>query len=215
MELSVLKIDGTATGRNIKLEESIYGIEPNDTVIYEAVRAYMANQRQGNAKVKGRNEVRGGGKKAFKQKGTGGARRGSLRSPLLKGGGTVHGPKPHDYNVYMNKKQKQLARKSALAYKAKDNAIIVVEDFNFDEPKTKRFDAMLTALNVNGKKVLLLTNGTLVNVYKSGRNLPKVAILEANKPSTYEILHADVLLIQESAISEIEKNLNKAQGVLA
>ena len=215
MELSVLKIDGTATGRNIKLDETIYGIEPNDTVIYEAVRAYMANQRQGTAKVKGRSEVRGGGKKAFRQKGTGGARRGTLRSPLLKGGGTVHGPQPRDYNVYMNKKQKQLARKSALAYKANDNAIIVIEDFNFETPKTKSFNALLSALNVDGKKVLLLTNGTQLNVYKSGRNLPKVAILEANKPSTYEILHADVLLIQEGAVSAIEKNFKTAQEVEA
>jgi large subunit ribosomal protein L4 len=215
MELSVLKIDGTTTGRNIKLDDSIYGIEPNDTVIYEAVRAYMANQRQGTAKVKGRSEVRGGGKKAFRQKGTGGARRGTMRSPLLKGGGKVHGPQPRDYNVYMNKKQKQLARKSALAYKAKDNAIIVVEDFSFDVPKTKSFNTLLSALNVAGKKVLLLTNGTQINVYKSGRNLPKVAILEANKPSTYEILHADVLLIQEGAVTAIEKNFKTVQEVEA
>lgn len=208
MEVSIKKIDGTATGRTVALNDAIYGIEPNDTVIYEAVRSYLANQRQGTASTKGRNEVRGGGRKAFRQKGTGGARRGSLRSPLLKGGGTVHGPKPRDYVVGLNKKQKQLARRSALTYKAREEAIVVVEDFNFDEPKTSRFQALLKALALNDKKVLLLTNGTQINVYKSGRNIPKVAILEANKPSTYEILHADVLVIQEGALAEIENNLN-------
>jgi large subunit ribosomal protein L4 len=213
MELSVYKIDGSTSGRSITLNDAIYSIEPNDTVIYEAVRSYMANQRQGTAKIKGRSEVRGGGKKAFRQKGTGGARRGSMRSPLLKGGGKVHGPQPRDYNVEMNKKQKQLARKSAFSYKAKDNAIMVVEDFNFDIPKTKKFIDILSALKIEGKKVLLLTGGKQENVYKSGRNLPKIDILEANKPSTYEILHADVLLIQESAVSEIEKTFNSTAEV--
>jgi large subunit ribosomal protein L4 len=215
MEISVYKIDGSTSGRNIKLADSIYSIEPNDTVIYEAVRSFMANQRQGTAKIKGRSEVSGGGKKAFRQKGTGGARRGSMRSPLLKGGGKVHGPQPRDYYVGMNKKQKQLARKSALSYKAKDNAILVVEDFNFDVPKTKKFIDILSALKIQDKKVLVLTGGKQENVYKSGRNLPKIAILEANKPSTYEILHADVLLIQESAVSEIEKTFNTAMEVEA
>jgi large subunit ribosomal protein L4 len=215
MEISVYKIDGSTSGRNITLDDAIYSIEPNDTVIYEAVRSFMANQRQGTAKIKGRSEVSGGGKKAFRQKGTGGARRGSMRSPLLKGGGKVHGPQPRDYYVGMNKKQKQLARKSALSYKAKDNAILVVEDFNFDVPKTKKFIDILSALKIQDKKVLLLTGGKQDNVYKSGRNLPKISVLEANKPSTYEILHADVLLIQESAISEIEKTFNAAKEVEA
>lgn len=215
MEISVYKIDGSTSGRNITLDDAIYSIEPNDTVIYEAVRSFMANQRQGTAKIKGRSEVSGGGKKAFRQKGTGGARRGSMRSPLLKGGGKVHGPQPRDYYVGMNKKQKQLARKSALSYKAKDNAILVVEDFNFDVPKTKKFIDILSALKIQDKKVLLLTGGKQDNVYKSGRNLPKISVLEANKPSTYEILHADVLLIQESAVSEIEKTFNAAKEVEA
>jgi len=215
MEISVYKIDGSTSGRNITLDDAIYSIEPNDTVIYEAVRSFMANQRQGTAKIKGRSEVSGGGKKAFRQKGTGGARRGSMRSPLLKGGGKVHGPQPRDYYVGMNKKQKQLARKSALSYKAKDNAILVVEDFNFDVPKTKKFIDILSALKIQDKKVLLLTGGKQDNVYKSGRNLPKISVLEANKPSTYEILHADVLLIQESAISEIEKTFNAVKEVEA
>lgn len=207
MEVSIVKIDGTASGRNIKLADEIYGIEPNDTVIFEAVRSYLANQRQGTASTKGRSQVRGGGKKAFRQKGTGGARRGSLRSPLLKGGGTIHGPKPHEYRVGLNKKQKQLARRSALSYKAKDGAIIVVEDFSFEVPKTAKFSGILNALKINDKKVLLLTGAVNTNVYKSGRNIPAVSILEATKPSTYEILHADILVIQESAVQEIENNL--------
>ncbi len=208
MEVSIKKIDGTPAGRNITLSDAIFAIEPNDSVIYEAVRSFLANQRQGTASTKGRNEVRGGGRKAFRQKGTGGARRGSLRSPLLKGGGTVHGPKPRDYKVGLNKKQKQLARRSALTYKAREEAIVVVEDFNFEVPKTARFQELLKALSLNDKKVLLLTNGTQINVYKSGRNIPKVSILEANKPSTYEILHAEILVIQESAVAELEKTLN-------
>jgi large subunit ribosomal protein L4 len=215
MELSILKTDGTTTGRNIELDDTVFGIEPNDTVIYEAVRSYLANQRQGTASTKGRSEVRGGGRKAFRQKGTGGARRGTMRSPLLKGGGTVHGPEPRDYMVRMTKKQKQLARRSALSYKAKDSGIVVVEDFNYDVPKTKNFVSMLSALKLDGKKVLVITNGTQLNVYKAGRNLPKVAILEATKPSTYEILHADVLLIQESALAAIENNLNGVREVEA
>ena len=215
MELSILKTDGTTTGRNIELDDTVFGIEPNDTVIYEAVRSYLANQRQGTASTKGRSEVRGGGRKAFRQKGTGGARRGTMRSPLLKGGGTVHGPEPRDYMVRMTKKQKQLARRSALSYKAKDSGIVVVEDFNYDVPKTKNFVSMLSALKLDGKKVLVITNGTQLNVYKAGRNLPKVAILEATKPSTYEILHADVLLIQESALAAIENNLNGVREIEA
>jgi len=135
MEINILKQDGSDSGRKIVLNEAIFGIEPNDTVIYEDIRSYLANQRQGTAKVKGRSEVRGGGKKAFRQKGTGGARRGSLRSPLLPGGGTSHGPQPRDYVVRLNRKARNLARKSALSYKIKDNKIVVVEDLSFTEPK--------------------------------------------------------------------------------
>lgn len=207
MELKILKQDGSDSGRKAVLSDKIFAIEPNDTVIYEDVRSYLANQRQGTAKVKGRSEVRGGGKKAFRQKGTGGARRGSLRSPLLKGGGTLHGPQPRDYVVRLNKKQRNLARRSALAYKAQDNALVVVEDLNFTEPKTAKLVAFLKALNLANDKVLLLTPETNLAIYKSGRNIKKVAVLEANKPSTYEIVNASKVVILESALPVLERSL--------
>ncbi len=214
MKVNVLKLNGTESGTTVELNDSIFQIEPNDALVYEDIRSYTAAQRQGTAKTKGRTEVRGGGKKAFKQKGTGGARRGSLRSPLLKGGGTVFGPEPRDYVVRLTKKMKQIARKSALTYKANENAIIVVEDFNFEAPKTKEMIQIIDALKLDGKKVLLLTNGEGKNVYLSSRNLPKVSTLEANKPSTYEIVHADVLVIQQSAIETLEGTFT-TQGVEA
>jgi large subunit ribosomal protein L4 len=155
MKLNVLKIDGTDSGKTIELREDVFNIAPHDQLIYEDVRSYLAAQRQGTAKTKGRTQVRGGGKKAFRQKGTGGARRGSLRSPLLKGGGTVFGPKPRDYSVRLTKKMKQLARKSALTYKAIENSIIIVEDFTFDVPKTKEMIAVINALNLSGKKSIV------------------------------------------------------------
>jgi len=207
MEINILKQDGSDSGRKIVLNEAIFGIEPNDTVIYEDIRSYLANQRQGTAKVKGRSEVRGGGKKAFRQKGTGGARRGSLRSPLLPGGGTSHGPQPRDYVVRLNRKARNLARKSALSYKIKDNKIVVVEDLSFTEPKTANLIAVLKSLNLSDNKVLILTPGTDMNVFKSGRNLRKVAVLEANKPSTYEIINAGTVVLLESALSVLENSL--------
>ncbi len=207
MELKILKQDGSDSGRKAVLNDTIFAIEPNDTVIYEDVRSYLANQRQGTAKVKGRSEVSGGGKKAFRQKGTGGARRGSLRSPLLKGGGTLHGPQPRDYVVRLNKKQRNLARRSALAYKAQDNAIVVVEDLSFAEPKTANLVSVLKALNLTNDKVLILTPGTDLAIYKSGRNVKKVAVLEANKPSTYEIVNAVKVVVLESALPVLEQSL--------
>jgi large subunit ribosomal protein L4 len=207
MEINILKQDGSDSGRKIVLNDTIFGIEPNDTVIYEDIRSYLANQRQGTAKVKGRSEVRGGGKKAFRQKGTGGARRGSLRSPLLPGGGTSHGPQPRDYVVRLNRKARNLARKSALSYKVKDNNIVVIEDLNFAEPKTSSLTSVLKSLNLTDNKVLILTPGTDVNVFKSGRNLKKVAVLEANKPSTYEIINAGTVVLLESALSVLETSL--------
>jgi large subunit ribosomal protein L4 len=207
MEINILKQDGSDSGRKIVLNEAIFGIEPNDTVIYEDIRSYLANQRQGTAKVKGRSEVRGGGKKAFRQKGTGGARRGSLRSPLLPGGGTSHGPQPRDYVVRLNRKARNLARKSALSYKIKDNKIVVVEDLSFAAPKTADLLAVLKSLNLSDNKVLILTPGTDMNVFKSGRNLKKVAVLEANKPSTYEIINAGIVVLLESALSVLESSL--------
>lgn len=215
MKLNVLKIDGTDSGKTVELREDVFNIAPHDQLIYEDVRSYMAAQRQGTASTKGRTQVRGGGKKAFRQKGTGGARRGSLRSPLLKGGGTVFGPKPRDYSVRLTKKMKQLARKSALTYKAIENSIIVVEDFTFDVPKTKEMIAVINALNLNGKKVLLLTSTTDRNVYKSSGNLPKVSTLEAYKPSTYEIVNTDVIVVQESALDKLQGSFTVNDEVAA
>lgn len=214
MKVNVLKLDGTDSGSTVELNDSIFQIEPNDQLMYEDIRSYTAAQRQGTAKTKGRTEVSGGGKKAFRQKGTGGARRGSLRSPLLKGGGTVFGPEPRDYVVRLTKKMKQIARKSALSYKAQENAVIVIEDISIDTPKTKDMIKLINTLKLNDKKVLLLTPGADKNVYLSSRNIPKVSALEANKPSTYEIVHADVLVIQKSAIETLEGSF-KTQGVEA
>lgn len=215
MKLNILKTDGTESGRSVELPESVFAIEPRDTLVYEDVRAYLAHQRQGTAKTKGRTEVRGGGKKAFRQKGTGGARRGTLRSPLLKGGGTVFGPRPRVYTIRLTKKMKELARKSAFTYKAKDNAVVVVEDFTFEAPKTSSLLAVLKNLKLEGKKVLLLTGGTDLNLYKSGRNIPGVSVLEAYKPSTYEVLHADFVLLTESGLDALTSVLNKNEEAAA
>ncbi|MEW6507471.1 MAG: 50S ribosomal protein L4 [Bacteroidota bacterium] len=204
MKLEVLKTDGTKSGENVELSKDIFEIEPNDHVLYLAVKAYLANQRQGTHKVKEKNEVRGGGKKPWRQKGRGGARAGSTRSPLWVGGGSIFGPKPRDYREKLNKKVVSLARKSALSYKAKANQIIVVEDFNFESPKTKEFSKILNALQLKGKKTLLLTNGTLENVYKSGRNIERINILEANKASAYELLNNQILVMQKSAVNLLE-----------
>jgi large subunit ribosomal protein L4 len=208
MKLEVYKQDGTKTGESIELAENIFSIEPNDHVLYLAVKAYLANQRQGTHKAKERSEVRGGGKKPWKQKGRGGARAGTTRSPLWVGGGTIFGPKPHSYRQKLNKKVVSLARKSALSYKAKANQIVIVEDFNFDGPKTKSFVSILDALKVKGKRTLFLTAGLQSNVYKSGRNVPKVNILEANKASAYDLLNNQVLLLQKSAVNLLESTIN-------
>jgi len=208
MKLEVYKQDGTKSGETVELSKEIFEIEPNDHVIYLAVKAYLANQRQGTHKAKERSEVSGGGKKPWKQKGRGGARAGTTRSPLWIGGGSIFGPKPRDYRQKLNKKVLALARKSALSYKAKANQILVVEDFNFDGPKTKDFVSILNALKVKGKRTLLLTNGTQENVYKSGRNVPKMNILEANKASAYDLLNNQVLVLQKSAVSLLESSIN-------
>ncbi|WP_069133479.1 50S ribosomal protein L4 [Rhodohalobacter halophilus] len=207
MELSILKTDGTSSSKKAQLSDSIFAIEPNETVLYEDVRRILANGRQGTAKTKERGEVRGGGKKAYKQKGTGMARRGSIRSPLLKGGGTVFGPKPRTYTVNLSKKAKRLARKSALSLKVNEESILVVEDFSYDAPKTKQVAELLTALKVDGKKVLLLTPDADRNIFISARNIPGVNVLEANQPSTYDIMKADVVVVQESAIPVLENSI--------
>lgn len=215
MKLDILKLDGTSSGEQIELADDIFSIEPNDHAIYLSVKAYLANQRQGTSKSKERGEVSGGGKKPWKQKGRGGARAGTTRSPLWVGGGTIFGPRPRDYRQDLPKKVKKLARKSALSYKAKDSQLVIVEDFNLDTPKTKDFIKILDALKVNGKKVLVLTNAYNKSVYLSGRNIPKVNILEAAKASTYDILNNQVLVLQRSAVDVIAKSFSSKQEELA
>ena len=214
MTIDVYKIDGSLAEEKINLSDDIFAIEPNDHAIYLDVKAYLANQRQGTHKAKERGEVSGGGKKPWRQKGRGGARAGTIRSPLWVGGGTIFGPRPRDYRQKLPKKVKQLARKSALSYKVKNNQLVVVEDFTFENPKTKEFLNVLNNLKINGKKVLLLTTDYNSVVYKSGRNIPKIQILEASKASTYDILNNQILLLQKGAVDVIEKNLlNKKEVV--
>jgi large subunit ribosomal protein L4 len=208
MKLDIYKIDGTKSGKKIDLADSVFGIEPNDHAIYLSVKAYLANQRQGTHKAKERKEVRGGGRKPWRQKGRGTARAGTTRSPLWVGGGTIFGPRPRNYRQELPKKVKRLARKSALSYKAKDKQLMVVEDFLFEAPKTKEFAELLQALNSDGKKVLLLTGKTDNIVYRSGRNIPKVKVLEADKASTYDILNNQVLIMQKSAVEAIDNTFS-------
>jgi large subunit ribosomal protein L4 len=208
MKFDVYKTDGSKTNEKIELSKDIFGIEPNDHVIYLAVKAHLANRRQGTHKAKERSEVRGGGKKPWRQKGRGGARAGTIRSPLWVGGGTIFGPRPRSYREKLNKKVISLARKSALSMKAGAKQIVVVEDFNFDTPKTKDFVNIMEALKLTGKKTLLLTSSTQINVYKSGRNIPKVSICEANRASTYDLVNNQVLLIQKSAVEALVSTFN-------
>ncbi|NWF88146.1 MAG: 50S ribosomal protein L4 [Ignavibacteriaceae bacterium] len=214
MKIDILKIDGNPSGKQCDLRDDIFGIEPNDHVLYLSVKSYLANQRQGTHKSKERGEVSGGGKKPWKQKGRGGARAGTSRSPLWVGGGTIFGPKPRDYREDLPKKVLKLARKSALSLKVKANQLMVVEDFNFEAPKTKDFAKMLSDLKIKGKKTLLLTNGNLTTVFKSGRNIPKVKILEADKASTYDIVNNQILLVQQGGVELINKSfgINEASN---
>ena len=191
------------------MNESIFGIEPNDHVIYLDVKQYLANQRQGTAKAKERSEVSGSTRKLIRQKGSGGARRGDVKSPVLVGGGRVFGPKPRDYGFKLNKKVKLLARKSALSYKAQENAIIVVEDFDFDAPKTKDFVNFTKNLKVEGKKTLLLLPEVNKNVYLSARNLQRSEVMTATALNTYKVLDADVLVVTEKSLEAIDGILNK------
>ncbi len=207
MEVSVLKINGQETGRKVALNEAVFGIEPNDHVIYLDVKQYLANQRQGNAKSKERSEMSGSTRKLGRQKGGGGARHGDINSPVLVGGGRVFGPKPRDYSFKLNKKVKTLARKSALAYKAQENAVVVVEDFSFEAPKTKEFVNIAKNLKVDGKKVLLVLPDADKNVYLSARNLQKAEVLEARNINTYKVLDADVLVVTENSLKAIDEIL--------
>lgn len=198
MQLDVLNIKGQKTGRSVELPDDIFGIEPNDHVIYLAVKQFLAAQRQGTHKVKTRLEVKGSSKKLHRQKGTGGSRKGNLRNPLYKGGGTIFGPKPRDYDFKLNRKVKDLAKVSALAYKAKENAIVIVEDLNFEAPKTKTFVEALKALNINEKKALVILPEYNDNVYLSLRNIPKVNGTLIADMNTYDLVNANVLVMTET-----------------
>ena len=209
MEASVLNINGQETGRKVVLNDAIYAIEPNDHVLYLDVKQYLANQRQGNAKSKERSEISGSTRKLGRQKGGGGARHGDINSPLLRGGARVFGPTPRDYGFKLNKKVKALARKSALTYKAQENAIVVVEDFNMDAPKTKEFVAIAKNLKIDGKKALFLMSDTNNNVYLSARNLQGSEVIEASKLNTYKVMNADVVVITEKSLETIDGILNK------
>lgn len=209
MEVSVLNINGQETGRKVTLNESIFGIEPNDHVLYLDVKQYLANQRQGTAKTKERSELSGSTRKLGRQKGGGGARRGDINSPVLVGGARVFGPKPRDYGFKLNKKVKQLARKSALSYKAQENSIVVVEDFNLDVPKTKDFINIAKNLKVDGRKTLLVLPEVNKNVYLSARNLQQAEVMTASTLNTYKVLNADVLIMTENSLKAIDEILIK------
>ena len=209
MEVSVLNRNGEDTGRKVALNESIFGIEPNDHAIYLDVKLYLASQRQGTAKTKERSELSGSTRKLGRQKGGGGARRGDINSPVLVGGARVFGPTPRDYSFKLNKKVKQLARRSALSYKANEGAIIVVEDFTFDSPKTKTFLEMGEKLKINDKKALVVLSGVDKNVYLSARNIQSAKVIMASQLNTYNVLDASVLVVTESALNSIDAVLTK------
>ena len=209
MEVSVLNINGQETGRKVVLNDAIFGIEPNDHVLYLDVKQYLANQRQGTAKSKERSEMSGSTRKLGRQKGGGGARRGDINSPVLVGGARVFGPKPRDYSFKLNKKVKVLARKSALSYKAKENAIIVVEDFEMAAPKTKGYVNIVNNLQLEGRKSLLLLPNVNKNVYLSARNLQRSEVMTASALNAYKVLNADVLVITEKSLEAIDGILNK------
>lgn len=212
MEVNVYNIKGEDTGRKVTLNESIFGIEPNDHAIYLDVKQFMANKRQGTHKAKERNEVSGSTRKLGKQKGGGGARRGDIKSPLLRGGGRVFGPKPRDYSFKLNKKLKTLARKSALSYKVQENALVVVEDFSFEAPKTKEFIAMAKNLKVSDKKLLVILSDSNKNVYLSARNIKSANVQPVSGLNTYRVLDAGVLVLTEGALSAIDDILSKKEA---
>lgn len=209
MEVKVLDINGKETGRTVQLSDSVFAIEPNKHAIYLDVKQYLANQRQGTHKSKERNEVTGSTRKIKKQKGTGTARAGSVKSPLFKGGGTVFGPRPRNYSFKLNKNLKKLARKSALSFKVQENSLIVVEDFNFEAPSTKGFIKVLNALGLENKKSLFVLSETNNNVYLSSRNLERVSVVTSSDLNTYGILNAKSLVLSEKSVEKIVENLTK------
>jgi large subunit ribosomal protein L4 len=199
MQADVLSIKGKKTGRSVELPDEIFGVEPNDHSIYLAVKQFLASKRQGTHKVKTRMEVKGSSKKLHRQKGTGGSRKGNLRNPLYKGGGTIFGPKPHDYDFKLNRKVKELAKMSALSYKAKGNAIVVVEDITLEAPKTKEFTDILSSLKIPGRKLLVVLAENNENLYLSLRNIPTVQSTLIRDINTYDIVNADAVLMTEGA----------------
>jgi large subunit ribosomal protein L4 len=210
MEVAVIKSSGEKTSKKLNLPETVFGIEPNDHAIYLDVKSYLANQRQGTHKSKQRNEISGSSKKLKKQKGTGGARAGNIKNPQFKGGGRIFGPQPRDYSFKLNKKVKDLARKSALTYKAKDNSIAILEDFSFETPKTKQFLSLLAALSLGDKKTLLVLPEVNKNVVLSGRNIQNTKVTTADQINTYDVMNADSVIFVESSITKVENLLNKA-----
>jgi large subunit ribosomal protein L4 len=209
MEVAVLTYTGEKTKKKVSLPESVFGIEPNDHAIYLDVKSILANKRQGTHKSKQRNEIAGSSKKIKKQKGTGGARAGNIKNPQFKGGGRVFGPVPRDYSFKLNKKVKDLARKSALTYKAKENAIAVLEDFTFESPKTKQYISFLSALSLADKKTLLVLPEVNKNIVLSGRNIRNAKITTADQINTYDLMNADNLIFVESSVTKVESLLNK------
>lgn len=209
MELTVYKIDGSATAKTVTLNDKIFNVEPNDHAIWLDVKQYLANQRQGTHNTLERSTVSGSTRKLKRQKGTGGARAGSIKSPTIRGGATVFGPHPRDYGFKLNKKVKRLARFSAFTYKQQEGCITVVEDFTFSEPKTKEYKSMLKNLKLEGKKTLLLLPENDRNVYLSGRNLQRTNIMRAIEANTYHVLNANNLIICESSLKELEKMLGE------
>ena len=208
MQIDVLNIKGKKTGRTVDLPDDIFGVEPNEHVIYLAVKQFLAAQRQGTHKVKTRAEVKGASRKLHRQKGTGGSRKGNIRNPLYKGGGTVFGPKPHKYDFKLNQKVKGLAKVSALSSKAKENSLFVIEDVTIDTPKTKEFVAILKGLKADEKKVLFLTPEYNSNLFLSYRNLPNVAGYQFHDMNTYDIVNSDVLVFTESAVKKIVEDVD-------
>ncbi len=209
MQADVLSITGKKTGRTVELPEEIFGIEPNDHVIYLAVKQYLAANRQGTSKVKTRMEVKGSSKKLHRQKGTGGSRKGNIRNPLYKGGGTIFGPKPRDYDFKLNQKVKGLAKCSALSYKAKENSILVLEDVKLDQPKTKDIVSILKGLKAEGKKVLFLTGDDNINLVLSLRNLTNVKGFQFNDMNTYDIVNAQIIVFTEGSVKAIAEEVKE------
>lgn len=209
MKVAVLDIKGKETGRKVDLSDDVFAIEPNEHAIYLDVKRYLAHQRQGTHKAKERAEIAGSTRKIKKQKGTGTARAGSIKSPIFRGGGRIFGPRPKDYQQKLNKNVKRLARKSALTLKSKDKALMVVEDFNFEAPKTKDFKAFLTSLGIENKKSLIVLGDSNNNVYLSSRNLERSEVVKSSELSTYKIINAGKIVLTESALEGIESNLKK------